>query len=70
MEQNLLTGNAQFIESFAITTAREITLPKSADEKSQETMYHREKASSDSQEEVQNNATLIKKKWLVGPGWH
>lgn len=70
MEKNFLIVNAQYIESFAVTMAREIIMPKFADKKSQVKMYHIEEASSNSQEELQNNVILIKNKWLVRPGWH
>lgn len=42
--------------------AREIIMPKFEDKKSQVQMYHTEEASSDSQEEFQNNVILIKNK--------
>ena len=62
MEKNFLIVNAQYIELFAIAMAREIILPKFVDKKGQVKMYHTEEASSDSQEELQNNVILIKNK--------
>lgn len=48
MEKSALIVNAQYIELFAITMAREIIMPKFADKKSQAKIYHTEEASSDS----------------------